>query len=848
VLNENPCNTFGCLCHVESGERNDVRWGWVLPMSPQVTRHNHYVPEWYQRGFLKTDDLQLYYLDMSPEQKVLADGRTVTMNSLAKRGPKSCFQEYDLYSTRFGTDINDEVEKFLFGSIDVRGAKALRAFAAGDPSEMHNEFHNFFEFIDAQKLRTPKGLDWIKARYTSLDQTQLMVEMQGLRFSHCTMWAEGVREIVSAEDSGVKFILSDHPVTLYNASVPPTAHSCAYPDDPSIEWIGTQTVFVLNPDTCLVLTHLEYAQDQGTADLTAPRTHARYRGSSLVRTDAFIRTRKLSEKEVVSINYLLKRRARRFIASSHRAWLFPEQSFTDEWSSIAQVLVPKNDLWRFGGEIFVGYADGRTSHQDAFGRTSGAHEYLRRKAQKSDPLPNESCGCGSGYKFKRCCQGLSPQDRPTWEFYGIRERNLLFCHEVQDILGLNNGKSWQDVQRELTDDQVRRIHEAFGSLWPEDTGLPSLLPRPKSGILRAVYLGISDPRLISSAVLGWLPYFDEIILAHPFVNPLRIRPEYSPTLSPSQYKEQTLKNVQLLLMLQPFIHAGYIHLIPDPGDFDSQFAGTVHQMVTERTAGWKPTKKHEDWQEAIIHDDYRRAVQRAPEASLRHRVRQQMPEASDAQIDAVVAHAKIELEADPYALLQPVGVGESNAQLHSFKGFAMETGMFLASLTGSFVYTDSDVHWQQLHLHAQATGREPNVAWTSAIADLQRVAFTIELDGQPLFGALLAGRFIKMRREFRPLVDAIRQHPRVAEPSGVTLQISRASDFMLHAWSKVPPGQRLTGQIELSVPAGGFDRNEVRRLLLTFGRAKLVHPIALAMLIKFGKVVDDLGAPSTGHA
>ena len=77
-------------------------------MSPQVTRHNHDVPEWYQRGFLNTGELQLHYLDMSPERKVLSDGLApITMNSLGKRSPRGRFQEYDLYSTRFGTVIND---------------------------------------------------------------------------------------------------------------------------------------------------------------------------------------------------------------------------------------------------------------------------------------------------------------------------------------------------------------------------------------------------------------------------------------------------------------------------------------------------------------------------------------------------------------------------------------------------------------------------------------------------------------------------------------------------------------------------------------------------------------------
>ena len=98
-------------------------------MNSQVTRDNHYVPEWYQRGFLGAGQSKLHYLDMLPDQRVLADGRIVTMNSLSKRAPRSCFYETDLYTTRFRRALNDEVEKFLFGSIDVRGASAVRAFA-----------------------------------------------------------------------------------------------------------------------------------------------------------------------------------------------------------------------------------------------------------------------------------------------------------------------------------------------------------------------------------------------------------------------------------------------------------------------------------------------------------------------------------------------------------------------------------------------------------------------------------------------------------------------------------------------------------------------------------------------
>lgn len=70
----------------------------------------------------------------------------------------------------------------------------------------------FFIYLDAQKLRTPKGLDWVKSKYPELIQIQLMTEMQALRTIHCTLWAEGVRELVSAEKSDVKYIkgISNH--------------------------------------------------------------------------------------------------------------------------------------------------------------------------------------------------------------------------------------------------------------------------------------------------------------------------------------------------------------------------------------------------------------------------------------------------------------------------------------------------------------------------------------------------------------------------------------------------------------------------------------------------------------
>ncbi|KRI80137.1 MULTISPECIES: DUF4238 domain-containing protein [Acinetobacter] len=177
-----------------------------------ITRDNHYVPQWYQKGFMDEKDNQLCHLT---HRKIdLKNGEFKTVSSKKWQTSAQRFYEIDLYSTFLGTEINDDIEKKLFGPIDDNGAKAVKAFLTNDESQWHHNFLDLFTYLDAQKIRTPKGLDWIKTRYPQLSQLELMVEMQALRTINCTLWSEGVREIVSAENSDVKFIISDHPVTI----------------------------------------------------------------------------------------------------------------------------------------------------------------------------------------------------------------------------------------------------------------------------------------------------------------------------------------------------------------------------------------------------------------------------------------------------------------------------------------------------------------------------------------------------------------------------------------------------------------------------------------------------------
>ena len=128
------------------------------------TRNNHYVPQWYQEGFLEPGQSSCAYLDLTPPLIGLPDGRTVPAKSRFKSAPAQCFSARDLYSTFFGSSVNDEIERRLFGAIDSKGAGAVRAFIATDVHGWIEQFETFFTYVDAQRLRTPKGLDWLKAQ------------------------------------------------------------------------------------------------------------------------------------------------------------------------------------------------------------------------------------------------------------------------------------------------------------------------------------------------------------------------------------------------------------------------------------------------------------------------------------------------------------------------------------------------------------------------------------------------------------------------------------------------------------------------------------------------------------
>lgn len=776
------------------------------------------MPQWYQNGFADERENELRHLKR--REIKLKDGSTKIVYGKNWYTSAQCFYVIDLYSTFFGTIVNDDIEKKLFGPIDDNGADSVRAFLTDDQAQWHHNFQDFFTYLDAQKLRTPKGLDWVKSNYPELSQIQLMTEMQALRTIHCTLWAEGVRELVSAEDSDVKFILSDHPVTIYNYACPPDSELCVYPNDPDIALKGSQTIFPLSKNRCLILTNLEYAQDSDGVNPLEQRKNATKMRQSMVNTINFINKRKLTADEVTKINYIIKFRAKDAIAAGKESWLYPENRLNCDWAELRHVLMPPSDeLYHFGGEMYAGYEDGSTHYQDAFGRTTPENELLKKETDESRLGRNDICGCGSNRKYKHCCKDLPEELRTSWTELSIRERNLAFCRAIKGILGLDAGKTWLSVRREITEEQIAKIYGFYSVLWPRETDIYSLLPK-SDGRFRALYTGALDVRVIGLHALPVASLFDEFLVESPIINPNNVKPEFSPTKSPAKYKYQALKDFLLMLELEPYIGYGLINLIPDPSNFDLNLMKAMMNMATSRRGTVESQRDMTAYTKLAI-EDYLNSIHMMPrDVKIRSLVSGfGMPEDVAGQsIDSLEANA----EASPLTMLQPIKPGGDG----QFMQFSMvpnyEMALFTAQVTGSVIVTDSESRWIELQA---AQHRQMGVVyypWNDVYGQISR----LPMDYHMLESYTKTQHHFADARTSLKIVDELVLADKHApdQLERLTKSVNRLN-CRLRQIDSDRTANFVNGDCKILAPEGGIYDSKVQRLLALSGCLKYDHKV-----------------------
>ncbi|HNP62462.1 MAG TPA: DUF4238 domain-containing protein [Woeseiaceae bacterium] len=339
------------------------------------TTRNHYVPQWYQERFLapgRAED-KYYYLDLNPEKVARVDGGHFFRNELRRLGPVSCFKMDHLYTLRFGEYAFDIVEKQFFGEIDSSGCNAVDFFHDYSWRAGSNEaFNSLIRYMDAQKLRTPKGLEFLK-KLTGASSHQDTLKMMGSLFQmHATLWTESVWEVLYCDNSPTKFIISDHPVTTYNKGHFPGSPACKFPLDSLVETVGTHTLFPVDLNRCLVITNLGYVRNP-QINPTKPRVNPRYFNNSVFDLRKIQTERQIDESYVRAVNYVIKQRANRYIAAGDADWLYPEKHLpTRMWNKLGgrDFLMPDPRKVHFTTQFIASFKDGSAWGQDEYGRKS----------------------------------------------------------------------------------------------------------------------------------------------------------------------------------------------------------------------------------------------------------------------------------------------------------------------------------------------------------------------------------------------------------------------------------------------------------------------------------------------
>ena len=482
--------------------------------------------------------------------------------------------------------------------------------------------------------------------------------------------------------------------------------------------------------------------------------------------------------------------------------------------------------------MFASFKDGHVRYQDEFGRTEKPREWLLKALPTSPPRPRDYCPCGSGQSFGNCCRDKPAHLRMSCTEKSTRERNLMFWEALVKLFELGR-KDWDSVRREMTDDKIAQMYSLYEALWPLETDLLSLLPKP-DGKMRSVYTGSLHPKLIVEFALGAPLYFGEIIVQNPCIISRTLREDKRPTEHPRQYRSEALKTLMTFFQVMPLVEAGLITLIPDPCDFDFHLRDQMIAMAQARSRSIKFGPSDDPRLEAVIQEDMRRAMLHMPKDALAERMLKMGGDDDPIPMNTLVDLIEQMKVDDQLATLQedPLTNGGQFEIMKMAPNFEM--AMYLAQATGAQILTDSPFRWKEL----QAAIARRHLSATPALVELQHeIASTpigfpvghqavLRIFDDPSFRGM--GSIFRSAFSYTSTRTVENLKPNFEAQLAARFRRQRDSMKSLIARAKVPA---VAARLTTTFRFGGFQDNTINRLLLMSSSEQHLHSVPMATLI-----------------
>ena len=408
---------------------------------------------------------------------------------------------------------------------------------------------------------------------------------------------------------------------------------------------------------------------------------------------------------------------------------------------------------------------------------------------------------------------------------------------IEKVLGLDGGKDWVQIRRELTDEQIKEVYFLYEALWPLETDLLALLPKP-DGVARAVYTGSIHPLSITDFALAAPLYFGELIVAHPFIHSGAIAKVYRPTENPKHYRQEFLKSIIFFVNLMPLVQLGLVNLIPDPCDFDFHLRDQMMSMARARARVLRFDSNNDPRLKKQMEEDNRRSLMLMPPDAMRRQLRKANPDMSEEQVEATMRFAERERELDPLAVLQEGSLegGKEGGQMNMFKlAPNFEMTMYLAQATGACIVTDSPFRWSEVKraIRRGVTMATPGLATFSG--EMRAVKFAFPQNVTDVVDHAVkktcAGYPDLMRGLFKYLShfeECGAKPNREAQLAGRFAKVHAAAQAALKKSGVFAKG----GRISCVLPPEGIQDNTINRLLLMSSSERHLSSVPMAFFIE----------------
>ncbi len=425
-------------------------------------------------------------------------------------------------------------------------------------------------------------------------------------------------------------------------------------------------------------------------------------------------------------------------------------------------------------------------------------------------------------------KSIDPTYTAKYENVGLKERSSLLREKCAEIVGLTEGKTWNDVKKEFSSEHVKAIYNWYADQWRPDTDLKKLMMSP--GIFRALYLGEVDPDIIVKSVVGSLLYFDQICIVDPFVNPWTIKEEMNPIKHPQQYEGDLLKLVYILILLSPWIETEQIAFVPDPADFNPKFKWDLLKVADKkRTREFTPEENQEmEQMQERGKEILFRYIRRLPEEAQRHMLKQSSPNLSPKEVDAFINFSLRERARDPIAVDRTFTEQDKSGHLNMVRsGAGFEMSLIICRLLGAVPLTPLVVRMND-YVRAK---RRPADRWKSfcELFNNNKLRFLYHVDPSLILKLKELGYLSRFRKYFGNLAVKLNSDTLVSDTEITelttelqsTLQQTNAElDEIEHAISESEENTMIFGFIKghlvLDIEEEGYTSDDVEKLWTTY--------------------------------